>query len=71
MKGAEIRAMTPDELKKRLDDAYQELFNLRFQKATRQLKDTSRIRVVKRDIARLKTVLRERELWQLWEAEQA
>jgi len=67
MKASEIRALTTAELRSRLDQAYQELFNLRFQVATNQLKDTSGLRRVRRDIARLKTVLRERELWQQWE----
>ncbi len=70
MKAAEIRAMTTADIKSRLDQAYQELFNLRFQLATQQLEDTNRLRQVKRDIARLKTVLRERELWQEWEESQ-
>jgi large subunit ribosomal protein L29 len=67
MKAAEIRALTTAEIKNRLDQAYQELFNLRFQLATQQLEDTNRLRQVKREIARLKTILRERELWQEWE----
>lgn len=67
MKASEIRALTTAELRTRLDQAYQELFNLRFQVATNQLKDTSGLRRVRRDIARLKTILRERELWQQWE----
>ncbi len=60
MKPAELRQLTVDELRRRLDETYQELFNLRFQLATKQLADTSRIRQVKRDIARLHTILRER-----------
>ncbi len=60
MKAAEMRQMTTDELRRRLNETYQELFNLRFQLATKQLSDTSRIRQVKRDVARLKTLLRER-----------
>lgn len=60
MKAAELRELTVDDLRRRLDETYQELFNLRFQLATKQLADTSRIRQVKRDIARLQTVLRER-----------
>jgi large subunit ribosomal protein L29 len=60
MKAVELRQMTTDELRRRLDDTYQELFNLRFQLATRQLSDTNRIRQVKRDVARLKTLLRQR-----------
>jgi len=60
MKAAEMRQMTTDELRRRLDETYQELFNLRFQLATKQLSDTSRIRQVKRDVARLHTLLKER-----------
>lgn len=60
MKAAELRELTVDDLQHRLDETYQELFNLRFRLATKQLADTSRIRQVKRDIARLQTVLRER-----------
>lgn len=58
----EWREMETDELQRRLDEAYQELLNLRFRAATKQLEDTSRIRIVRRDIARIKTVLRERQL---------
>lgn len=60
MKAAELRQMTSDELRRRLDETYQELFNLRFQLATKQLDDTSRIRQVKRDVARIRTLLQER-----------
>lgn len=60
MKAAELRQLTTEELQRRLDDSYQEQFNLRFQLATKQLSDTSRIKQVRRDIARLKTLLRER-----------
>ncbi|MDI7275577.1 MAG: 50S ribosomal protein L29 [Anaerolineae bacterium] len=60
MKPAELRQLTVDELRHRLDETYQELLNLRFQLATKQLADTSRIRQVKREIARLQTVLGER-----------
>ncbi len=60
MKAAEMRQMTTDELRRRLDDTYQELFNLRFRLASKQLEDTSRIKQVKRDIARFRTLLQER-----------
>lgn len=60
MKAAELRQLTVDELRHRLDETYQELFNLRFQLAGKQLADTSRIRQVKRDVARLQTELRQR-----------
>lgn len=71
MKAQEIRAMTSDELVQRLDDAYEELFNLRFQFSTGQLENFNRLTEVKRDIARLKTIMRERELEQMWEEEEA
>ncbi len=58
----ELRSMTEVELNQKLQEAYQELLNLRFQKATKQLDNTARIRVVRRDIARIKTIIREREL---------
>jgi large subunit ribosomal protein L29 len=62
MAGKEVRAMTDVELKQKLQADYQELFNLRFRQATKQLDNTSRIRVVRKDIAVIKTVLRERQL---------
>lgn len=62
MKASELREMTEDELLKKLDDAKDELFKLRFQAATRQLDNPMRLKEVRRDIARIKTVLREREL---------
>lgn len=58
----QFRELTDDELKARLAEAKEELFNLRFQKATGQLTNNQRLGVVKRDIARIYTVLREREL---------
>jgi large subunit ribosomal protein L29 len=60
--------MTEPELNQKLQEAYQELFNLRFRHATKQVENTSRIRVVKRDIARMQSVLRERQLQQGQEA---
>jgi large subunit ribosomal protein L29 len=71
MRAQEIRAMTSDELAQRLDDAYEEWFNLRFQFSTGQLENFNRLTEVKRDIARLKTIMRERELEQMWEEEEA
>lgn len=62
MKASELRGMTDAELTNQLDDAHQELFNLRFQKATGKLSNTARVREVKRQIARIQTLLREREL---------
>jgi large subunit ribosomal protein L29 len=59
-KPADIRAKSPDQLKEMLLDLRKEQFNLRFQRATGQLEAVSRIKVVRRDIARVKTVLSER-----------
>jgi large subunit ribosomal protein L29 len=61
MKAAELRDLTSVEISQRIDELYQELFNLRFQAATKQLADTSRMRLVKKDIARAKTILTEIE----------
>ena len=58
----ELRGMTPEDLNQQLRETYQELFNLRFRLSTKQLRDTSQVSKVKRDLARIKTVLREREL---------
>jgi large subunit ribosomal protein L29 len=55
----DVRGKTPDELKTMLLDLRKEQFNLRFQRATGQLEAVSRIKVVRRDIARVKTVLAE------------
>ncbi|MCK5745896.1 MAG: 50S ribosomal protein L29 [Oricola sp.] len=59
MNATEARDMTPDELKDRLLQLRKEQFNLRFQKATGQLEKTSRVREVRRDIARIKTIAAE------------
>jgi large subunit ribosomal protein L29 len=69
MEAREIRAMATEEIQRRLDEAQEELFNLRFQWSIGQVKDNNRLTQVKRDIARLKTILREMELAQLWEEE--
>ena len=62
MKASEIRELTADELNTKLQDLKAELFNLRFQLAINQLDNPMRISAVKRDIARVKTVIRENEL---------
>ena len=62
MRAQELREMSLEQLRGQIEDLQQELFNLQFQAATRQLGDTSRIRQVRRDIARARTVLRECEL---------
>ncbi len=59
MKAADVRAQSPDELKDELLTLKKEQFNLRFQQATGQLENTARARQVRRDIARIKTVLAE------------
>ena len=59
MKPSEIRALSPDEIKSKLADAREELMKYRFQQVTGQLTDTSRIRIVRREIARLETILHE------------
>ncbi len=64
MKTPDLRNMTSDELRHELDKMYEELFNLRFQLSTNQLTNYNRVRQVKRDIARAKSILRERELQQ-------
>lgn len=62
MKASEIREMTTEELESKLKDLKAELFNLRFQLAINQLDNPMRISAVKKDIARVKTVLRQMEL---------
>jgi len=59
-KAADIRAKTDDQLKDQLVDLRKEQFNLRFQKASGQLENVARVRVVRRDIARIETVVGER-----------
>lgn len=67
MQAYEIHQLSVEELQQRLDDAREELFNLRFQWGSGQLRDSNRLTQVKRDIARMMTILRERELG--WEEE--
>lgn len=62
MKASEIRELTPEKQAEKLDELKEELFNLRFQQAINQLDNPMRIRAVKKDIARIKTVQREAEL---------
>ena len=57
MKASDLRTKTPDELKTELVNLRKEQFNLRFRKASGQLENTARVREVRRDIARIKTVL--------------
>jgi large subunit ribosomal protein L29 len=60
MKASEVKAMTADELNDKLANLKKEQFNLRFQKATGQLEKTARVQVVRRDIARIKTIARQK-----------
>jgi large subunit ribosomal protein L29 len=62
MKTSEIRALSNEELSKKLEEAHEELFNLRFRLATRQLVNHQEIPKAKMKIARMETILREREL---------
>ena len=69
MKYKEIRELSDEELAQKLEDGRAELFNLRFQMATSQLDNTSRVKLVKRDIARVLTEIRAREIAQSKSAE--
>ena len=62
MRARELRELSDEELVRRLADSRENLFNLRFQNATGQLDNTARLRTVRKDIARIYTVIREREL---------
>jgi len=69
MKTIDLRKLIYAELGEQLSEAKEELFNLRFQLVTNQLDNTARISEVKRDIARIKTVMREQEI-AAWEQQQ-
>jgi large subunit ribosomal protein L29 len=60
MKASDVRAKTADELKDQLVDLKKEQFNLRFQRATQQLEKPAQVKQVRRDIARIKTILAEK-----------
>jgi large subunit ribosomal protein L29 len=62
MHAKEIRNLSQAEVARQLDESYQELFNLRFQYSTGQLKNTARLGQVRQEIARLRTIMRESEL---------
>ena len=62
MTGSELRELSADELQQRGQELAAELFNLRFQLATGQIENVGRIKTVRRDIARVKTIQRERQL---------
>ena len=61
MKIADVRALTPDQLEDEVLKLKKEQFNLRFQRATGQLENTSRVRQLRKDIARIKTVARQKQ----------
>jgi large subunit ribosomal protein L29 len=69
VKAAELRELTFGELEEKMAEAKAELFNLRFQLATNQLDNTARLREVRREIARIATVIREQEI-EAWLASQ-
>jgi len=60
MNAAELRDKTPDQLREELSNLKREAFNLRFQQATGQMENTARMKTVRRDVARVKTVLNEK-----------
>ncbi len=62
MKPSELREMTIDELRKKDQELRKELFNLRFQHATHQLENTARLKLVRREIARVNTIIKEKQL---------
>ncbi len=69
MNAADLRAMTFKELEETLEESKEELFNLRFQMVSNQLDNTERLGEVKRDVARVKTLMREQEI-EAWQAQQ-
>lgn len=62
MKAEDVRAKTLDELRSELEGLKKEQFNLRFQKATGQLENSARVRQIRRDIARIQTIMREKRV---------
>ncbi len=62
MKVQEIRALSPGDLSKQIETSYRELLDLRFRLATRQLVNHQELRRIKKDIAKMNTIMREREL---------
>jgi large subunit ribosomal protein L29 len=69
MNPTEVRLLSDEEIKTRIGDTRQELMNLRFQIVTGQQIDTSRLKIVRRQVALLETILRERELAEMREGE--
>jgi large subunit ribosomal protein L29 len=69
MKVSEIRELSPEEMQKKADDLREELFNLRFQHGSGQLENPQKMKKTKKDIARIKTIIREAALKQKTEKE--
>ena len=69
VKATELRNLKPGEIETKLTDAQEELMKLRFQQVTGQLTDTSRLRILKREIARMQTILREQAVAEAAEGE--
>jgi len=69
VKPSEVRNMKPGEIETKLTDAREELMKLRFQQVTGQLTDTSHLRVLKRQVARMQTILKEQEMAEVVEGE--
>jgi large subunit ribosomal protein L29 len=69
VKSSELRALKPGEIETKLSDAREELMKLRFQQVTGQLTDTSRLRILRREIARMQTILREQPSAEVTEGE--
>ena len=61
MKAGDVRDMTTDEIKSKITEAQEELFRLRFRSATQQIENPALIKSLRRDVARMRTILRERE----------
>ena len=61
MKATQIRELTSEELQQKYDETQQELFNLRMQKSTGQIENPSRLRLLRREIARVRTIMNEKE----------
>ena len=62
MKGKDLNELTREELLKKKKDTKEEIFNLRFQHSTGQLENTARLKLLKKDVARIETILRQKEL---------
>ena len=67
MKSREIWELAPEEIQNRLDDAYAEMFNLKFQFSTGQMRNSARLGQMRREIARLNTILRAKQLQRMQE----